>query len=211
MARSRGAATYGLSTPRTSPILRMGTRRAALHLDLFEQPGREVFGIPPVMPAVAWTSRRGRGVPARGVAGRPSARRIALDVLQRVEATGAYANLLLDARLRGAGCRRRLRALATALTYGVLRWQGRLDRPGRGAWTGRSRRGIRPCGRSPPRGVPAPLLSPAFRTSPPWTRRSPCTRAGGGGAEPGYVNAVLAGPAAAPGLTSTRRRTRLAT
>ena len=52
LARSRGAAAYGPSTPRAGnpfgwvPSLRMGTRRAALHLDLLEQPGRKrVFSI----------------------------------------------------------------------------------------------------------------------------------------------------------------------
>jgi 16S rRNA (cytosine967-C5)-methyltransferase len=44
-----------------------------------------------------------------------------------VEATGAYANLLLDARLRQSRLSAQDRALATELTYGVLRWQGRLD------------------------------------------------------------------------------------
>ena len=56
-----------------------------------------------------------------------TARGLALEVLRRVEATGAYANLLLDARLRVCGLQAQDRALATELTYGVLRWQGRLD------------------------------------------------------------------------------------
>ncbi len=54
-------------------------------------------------------------------------RGLALEVLQRVEATDAYANLLLDARLRKSRLVGRDRALATELVYGVLRWQGRLD------------------------------------------------------------------------------------
>ena len=54
-------------------------------------------------------------------------RALALDVLQRVEATDAYANLLLDARLRRGGLRDPDRALATELVYGVLRWRGKLD------------------------------------------------------------------------------------
>jgi hypothetical protein len=41
LARSRGAATYVYVRIAPAPILRMGTRRAALHLDLFEQPGRK--------------------------------------------------------------------------------------------------------------------------------------------------------------------------
>jgi 16S rRNA (cytosine967-C5)-methyltransferase len=44
-----------------------------------------------------------------------------------VEATDAYGNLLLDARLKESGLAGADRALATELTYGVLRWQGRLD------------------------------------------------------------------------------------
>jgi 16S rRNA (cytosine967-C5)-methyltransferase len=48
-------------------------------------------------------------------------------VLRRVEASEAYANLLLDARLGSGRLPAVDRALATELTYGVLRWQGRLD------------------------------------------------------------------------------------
>jgi 16S rRNA (cytosine967-C5)-methyltransferase len=44
-----------------------------------------------------------------------------------VEATDAYANLLLDARLGKSGLTGADRALATELTYGVLRWRGKLD------------------------------------------------------------------------------------
>ncbi|HSB67858.1 MAG TPA: 16S rRNA (cytosine(967)-C(5))-methyltransferase RsmB [Candidatus Methylomirabilis sp.] len=58
---------------------------------------------------------------------REDPRALALDVLRRVEAAGAYANLLLDARLRQGGLSPQDRALATELAYGVLRWQGRLD------------------------------------------------------------------------------------
>lgn len=56
-----------------------------------------------------------------------NARRLALEVLTRVEEEAAYANLLLDAMLDRARLARQERALATELTYGVLRWQGRLD------------------------------------------------------------------------------------
>ncbi len=55
------------------------------------------------------------------------ARRMALEVLTQVEEQGAYASLLLDAKLRKAHLSQQDRALATELTYGVLRWQGRLD------------------------------------------------------------------------------------
>ncbi len=55
------------------------------------------------------------------------ARRLALEVLTRVEDQKAYASLLLDAKLQRARLSRQEAALATELTYGVLRWQGRLD------------------------------------------------------------------------------------
>src|SRR5512137_1635140 len=70
---------------------------------------------------------KGAAMPASLAAGRLSARRIALDVLGRVEATDAYANVLLDARLRGSGLPQLDRALVTELVYGVLRWRGLLD------------------------------------------------------------------------------------
>src|SRR4051812_8495318 len=57
------------------------------------------------------------------------ARRIAAEVLLRVEQGGAFANLALDSALRAAGVlEAREAALATELTYGTLRWQLELDR-----------------------------------------------------------------------------------
>jgi 16S rRNA (cytosine967-C5)-methyltransferase len=56
-----------------------------------------------------------------------NARRLALEVLAHVEERGGYASLLLDAKLRAARLPDQERALATELTYGVLRWQGYLD------------------------------------------------------------------------------------
>lgn len=56
-----------------------------------------------------------------------SAREVALDVLLAVEDADAYANLLLPARLDAAGMRGPDAALATQLTYGTLRGQGRYD------------------------------------------------------------------------------------
>lgn len=55
------------------------------------------------------------------------ARRLAFDILTRVEEQQAYASLLLDATLTRSRLSPQERALATELTYGVLRWQGRLD------------------------------------------------------------------------------------
>jgi 16S rRNA (cytosine967-C5)-methyltransferase len=54
------------------------------------------------------------------------ARRIAYDILSRVESEGAYASDLLHAEL-GAGVSPADAALATELTFGVLRWRGLLD------------------------------------------------------------------------------------
>lgn len=55
------------------------------------------------------------------------ARRLAFEILTQVEEQQAYASLLLDARLKRSDLSQQDRALATELTYGVLRWQGRLD------------------------------------------------------------------------------------
>ena len=53
-------------------------------------------------------------------------RRIAFDILRRVEAEGAYASDLLHGEL-GPGVTRKDAALATELAMGVLRWRGLLD------------------------------------------------------------------------------------
>ncbi len=56
------------------------------------------------------------------------ARRVALEVVRRVEAEGAFATLALDHALqRKAGLSSSDRALATQLVYGTLRWRRRLD------------------------------------------------------------------------------------
>lgn len=55
-----------------------------------------------------------------------AARRIAFEVLRRVEKDRAYAGDALHAKL-GAGVKRADAALGTELTFGVLRWQGLLD------------------------------------------------------------------------------------
>jgi 16S rRNA (cytosine967-C5)-methyltransferase len=54
------------------------------------------------------------------------ARKIAYDVLRRVEAEGAYATDVLHTEL-GAGVRTDDAALATEIALGVLRWRGLLD------------------------------------------------------------------------------------
>jgi 16S rRNA (cytosine967-C5)-methyltransferase len=61
--------------------------------------------------------------------GRPpsAARLLALRVLERVAARGAFADLALHAALARSRLPPRERAFATELVYGTLRWQGRLD------------------------------------------------------------------------------------
>ena len=58
---------------------------------------------------------------------RDDARALALRVLQRVEESGAYADLALHAALTRSQLDARDRAFATELVYGTLRWRGRLD------------------------------------------------------------------------------------
>ncbi|MGA7856206.1 MAG: transcription antitermination factor NusB, partial [Candidatus Acidiferrales bacterium] len=55
-----------------------------------------------------------------------AARKIAFEVLRRVEEEGAYASDLLHAEL-GAGVRAEDAGLATELVLGVLRWRRLLD------------------------------------------------------------------------------------
>ena len=56
-----------------------------------------------------------------------AARRVALDVVLRVERARAFAGPALDAALDRAALASRDRSLATEIAYGVLRWRGRLD------------------------------------------------------------------------------------
>ncbi len=67
--------------------------------------------------------------PAAGApkAPRTDARSLALRVLQRVEESGAYADLALHAALAKSRLDARDRAFATELVYGTLRFRGRLD------------------------------------------------------------------------------------
>ena len=58
---------------------------------------------------------------------REDARTLALRVLQRVEESGAYADLALHAALAKSRLDPRDRAFATELVYGTLRFRGRLD------------------------------------------------------------------------------------
>jgi len=71
---------------------------------------------------------RGRAAAGRSARGRAGpARRVAFDVLRAVAERDAYANLLLPTLLAERGLTGRDAALATELTYGALRGQGRYD------------------------------------------------------------------------------------
>jgi len=76
-----------------------------------------------------------------------AARRIAFEVLLRVEMQGAYADELLHARLAEPTLKRADAALATELVMGVLRWQRLLDfllepQLASGAKGGEAKRGV---------------------------------------------------------------------
>ncbi len=64
--------------------------------------------------------------------GRPptDARALAWEILRRVEAEGAYADVLLGHHLNDSGLSARDQALVTRLVYGTLAWQGYLDHIG---------------------------------------------------------------------------------
>jgi 16S rRNA (cytosine967-C5)-methyltransferase len=54
-------------------------------------------------------------------------RELATEILAKVETRKAYADILLDRSLRSTRLSRRDSALLTELTYGTLRWRGRID------------------------------------------------------------------------------------
>jgi 16S rRNA (cytosine967-C5)-methyltransferase len=58
---------------------------------------------------------------------RASVRRLAGDILSKVDSRKAYADILLDQAFRRAGLDERDRALLTELIYGTLRWRGTID------------------------------------------------------------------------------------
>ena len=77
-------------------------------------------------PAQRRRSARGAAGPRRH-ATPTQARALALRILERVERSGAYADLTLRHALGRSGLAPRDRAFVTDLVYGTLRWQGRLD------------------------------------------------------------------------------------
>ncbi|MGH7931217.1 MAG: transcription antitermination factor NusB [Candidatus Binatia bacterium] len=54
-------------------------------------------------------------------------RELATEILVKIEIRKAYADILLDRALRSTGLSRRDGALLTELTYGTLRWRGKID------------------------------------------------------------------------------------
>jgi 16S rRNA (cytosine967-C5)-methyltransferase len=59
--------------------------------------------------------------------GKTSVRRLAGEILLKVDARKAYADILLDQCLRDSALSERDRSLLTELTYGTLRWRGKID------------------------------------------------------------------------------------
>ena len=60
-------------------------------------------------------------------ASRQNVREIATDILVKIETRKAYSDILLDSALTSPGLSRRDGALLSELTYGTLRWRGRID------------------------------------------------------------------------------------
>jgi 16S rRNA (cytosine967-C5)-methyltransferase len=58
---------------------------------------------------------------------KPSVRRLACEILLKVDTRKAYADALLDDALKTASLGERDRALLTELVYGTLRWRGKID------------------------------------------------------------------------------------
>lgn len=56
-----------------------------------------------------------------------SVRRLASEILRKVDTQKAYADILLDHALKSAALDQRDRALLSEIVYGTLRWRGRID------------------------------------------------------------------------------------
>lgn len=65
--------------------------------------------------------------PAYKTAEAKTCRELAVEILEKVEARGAYADLLLDHTLKTNPLAREDGALLTQLVYGTLRWRGKID------------------------------------------------------------------------------------
>jgi 16S rRNA (cytosine967-C5)-methyltransferase len=80
--------------------------------------------------SLAWNSLKGqdfRRVTTSDTKHEQSVRRLATEILLRVDTRKAYADVLLDHTLKSSPLSSRDRALLTELLYGTLRWRGRLD------------------------------------------------------------------------------------
>jgi 16S rRNA (cytosine967-C5)-methyltransferase len=85
-------------------------------------PGRQVGGS-----RGATSDRRGRRRSSKAGSSNPTARRVALDALDRIDAEGAYANLALRPVLDKAGLSPRDRHFVTELVYGTTRQRRACD------------------------------------------------------------------------------------
>ncbi len=56
-----------------------------------------------------------------------SVRQLASEILLKIDTRGAYADLLLDHTFKSTALGERDRALLTEITYGTLRWRGKID------------------------------------------------------------------------------------
>lgn len=77
-----------------------------------------------------WNFSKGQGlekVSAFDSAAEKSVRKLATEILTKVDTRKAYADVLLDHTIKSAALDDRDRALLTELIYGTLRWRGRLD------------------------------------------------------------------------------------
>jgi 16S rRNA (cytosine967-C5)-methyltransferase len=143
--------------------------------------------------------RRARGRPEAGVdggtrrrgPGPTQARLIAVRVLDRVERVRAYADLALHHALAQSRLSSVDRALATELTYGTLRWRGRIDHV-LAAMTDRPLSEIEPLVLSTLRiGAYQLLFSDRIPATAAVDEAVRCARAVGAERATGFVNAVL--------------------
>ena len=152
---------------------------------------------------------------ARGAAGPrrhatpTQARALALRVLERVEAAGAFADLTLRAALGRSDLAPRDRAFVTDLVYGTLRWRGRLDHA-LSAVSDRPLADLEPGVRTLLRmGAYQILMQTAVPASAAVDQSVRCARSHGLGRAAGFVNAVLRQTRPTrrhPGIPGTRAR-----
>lgn len=74
-----------------------------------------------------FAGRESRQVIASGLEKKAGVRKLAAEILEKVESRKAYADILLDNALKNAALAGNDRALLTEMVYGTLRWTGRID------------------------------------------------------------------------------------